>query len=51
MTFDEIPEGERIIKFKVDRDDAVIQSIYEKVRSCRQWMSEFEEMHIRINKN
>ena len=51
MTFDEIPEDERIIKFKVERDDAVIQSIYEKVRSCRQWMTEFEEMHTRINKN
>ena len=50
MTFDEIPEQERIIKFKVERDDAVIQSIYEKVRNCRLWMVEFEETHTQINK-
>ena len=50
MTFDEIPEQERIIKFKVERNDAIINSIYEKVRMCRQWMAEFEESHIGLNK-
>jgi len=49
MIFDEIPEQERIIKFKVDRDDAVIEKIYEKVRSCRLWLQEFEGIHTNLH--
>lgn len=49
MTFDEIPESERVVRFKVQRDEEVIKSIYEKVRTCRTWLAEFEEMHVKIN--
>ena len=49
MTFDEIPEKERVVRFKVQRDDAVIQSIYEKVRQSREWLSEFEKVHEGLN--
>lgn len=49
MTFDEIPEKERVVRFKVQRDDAVIQAIYERVRKSREWLAEFEEIHMRLN--
>lgn len=51
MTFDEIPEKERIIGFKVDRDDLLINKIYEKVDQCRNWLKEFEKMHVTVNDN
>ena len=50
MTFDEIPESERVVRFPVQRDEAVINSIYERVRSCRQWLAEFDEMHTGLNR-
>lgn len=50
MTFSDIPEEERIIKFKVPRDEQIIQNIYEKVQQCRLWLAEFEKMHTTINK-
>jgi predicted RNA binding protein with dsRBD fold (UPF0201 family) len=50
MTFGDIPETERIIKFKVPRDEQIIQNMYERVQQCRIWLSEFEEMHTKINK-
>jgi hypothetical protein len=49
MTFDEIPEKERIISFKVERDEDLILKIYDKVGQCRQWLKEFEKMHMNIN--
>jgi len=51
MTFDEIPEKERIIGFKVDRDDKVIEEIYKKVIQCREWLVEFEKHHLSLNDN
>jgi len=51
MTFDEIPEKERIIGFRVDRDDKVIEEIYKKVAQCREWLVEFEKSHISVNDN
>lgn len=50
MTFDEISEYERVVRFPVQRDEAVINSIYERVRSCRQWLAEFDEMHTGLNR-
>jgi len=50
MIFDEIPEEERVVRFKVERDEAVIQRIYERVRACREWLAEFEKLHIGLNK-
>jgi hypothetical protein len=50
MIFDEIPEEERVVRFKVERDEAVIQRIYERVRRCREWLAEFEKLHTGLNK-
>lgn len=45
MTFDEIPIRERIVRFKVDRDEALINNIYQRVEQCREWLQEFEKIH------
>ncbi len=50
MIFDEIPKEERVVRFKVERDDAVIEKIYERVRACRLWLADFEKLHIGLNK-
>lgn len=46
MTFDEIPIKERVVRFAIPRDEAVIQSIYTRVNECRNWLAEFEKIHL-----
>jgi len=46
MTFDEIPINERIVRFKVERDEELINNIYDRVKQCREWLSEFEKIHL-----
>ena len=46
MTFDEIPITERVVRFKVERDEAVIEKIYSRVNECRNWLLEFEKIHL-----
>ena len=46
MTFDEIPIKERIVRFAIPRDEAIIQSIYTRVNECRNWLVEFEKIHL-----
>ena len=46
MTFDEIPIKERVVRFKVERDEEIIQSIYTRVEQCRTWLQEFEKIHL-----
>ncbi len=46
MTFDDIPESERIIRFIVERDDEAIEKVYKKVVQCREYLSEIEKMHL-----
>lgn len=48
LTFDEIPINERIVRFRVDRDDDLIQKIYKKVDACRDWLVKFEETHMNL---
>lgn len=45
MTFDEIPIRERVVRFKVDRDETLINNIYQRVEQCREWLQEFEKIH------
>lgn len=51
LTFDDIPKEERVLIFSVDRDDNVIESIYQKVEKAREFLSEFEQSHLSFNKN
>lgn len=49
MTFDEIPIKERVVRFAVERDEELINKIYQRVEQCRDWLREFEEIHAGIN--
>jgi len=40
MTFDDIPEIDRVHTFTVDRDEDAVNSIYDKVKECRNYMNE-----------
>jgi hypothetical protein len=46
LTFGDMPEKERRLRFLVERDDDAINKIYSKVELCRQYLSEIEEMHL-----
>ena len=51
MTFDDIPKEERVLIFSVERNDYTINKIYEKVIKAREFLIEFEEMHLNFNNN
>lgn len=50
MTFDDIPKEERVLIFEVERNDELIENIYEKVNMARLYLSQFEGKHINFNK-
>jgi hypothetical protein len=49
--FDDIPMQDRLLTFSVDRNEEDIEKIYRKVVKCREFLSEFEEMHMKFSKN
>ena len=49
--FDDIPLQDRLLTYSVERNDEDIAKIYTKVEKCRQFMAEFEEMHMKFSKN
>lgn len=52
IRFNDIPLRERIVTFKVERDNKLIEQIHERVEVCRDWILEFEKYHIDwINQN
>ncbi len=46
MRYAYIPDEERVIVHKVERDEKIIAKIYEKVEFCREWMATFEKTHL-----
>jgi hypothetical protein len=46
MRFSHIPDEERIVMYKVERDEKIIDKIKEKVEFCREWLSLFETKHL-----
>jgi len=46
LTFDDIPTSDRIIRFKVERDENAIQKVYRKVEKCREYLIEIEKLHL-----
>jgi hypothetical protein len=48
MTFDEIPISERRIQFFVQRDEELIGKIYKRIEECRNWLTEFEKIHLSL---
>lgn len=51
MTFNDIPENERVLRFEVDRNDDDIEKVYLKVEKCREFLTEFEADHLYFTKN
>lgn len=49
--FDDIPMSERLLTFSIERNDSDIQRIYKKVEKCREFLYEFEELHLKFSKN
>ena len=43
--YSHIPEEERVMPFYVERDEKLIENIYEKIELCREWLAEFEQTH------
>ena len=46
MTFDDIPDEEKRIKFEIQRDKEFIQMAREKVIKGREWLGEFQDLHL-----
>lgn len=42
MTFEDIPETERLIKIEVEREDELIEEIHDVVVRARKWLAEFD---------
>lgn len=49
--FDDIPMQERLLTFSIDRNEEDIAKMYKRVDKCRQFLSEFEEMHMKFSKS
>lgn len=45
MRFSHIPDEERIVVYRAERDEKIIAKIYEKVEFCRDWLAQFEQKH------
>lgn len=46
LTFDEIPEDERRLRFVVERDEQSIEKLYKRIRKCRGYLSVIEQLHL-----
>lgn len=46
LHFDDMPPEERRIKFIIERDNDLIQKIYEQVQKVREYLPEVEKMHL-----
>lgn len=42
MIFDDIPMEERVIEFPIERDDAAIEQMFEKVKKARQFLNKLD---------
>lgn len=50
MTFEDVLKEDRVLIFKVDRDEEVIEKIGQKVSKAREYLEELEALHT-INQN
>ncbi len=48
MVFEDIPENERCIKIPIQRDDALIEKMKQKVPIMRDWLQKFHEKHMNL---
>lgn len=45
LTFDDIPEQERRLRFVVERDEQAVEKLYRKIIKCREYLSTIEQIH------
>lgn len=50
LTFDDIPKEERVLIFKVEKDDDIIEKVNQTVIKARAYLAEFEQTHLNFNK-
>lgn len=46
----DIPKKDRIVSKIIDRDDEMIQLIYDTIRACRKWLNEYHQVHEEFTK-
>lgn len=49
--FDDIPVSERLLTYSIDRNDEEIEGMYKRIDKCREFLFEFEDMHLKFSKN
>lgn len=49
--YDDIPMQERLLTISIERNDEDIAKIYSKIVKCREFLAEFEEMHLNFSKS
>jgi len=51
LNFDRIPKHKRVFKKKVERfTEFERQKVYDKVKICREWLFNFDNMYQKLNK-
>jgi hypothetical protein len=48
MCFDDIPKHERVYKINIKRDDEIIETMKQKVLKARQYLANFEKLHLKL---
>lgn len=46
LTFDDIPEEERRLRFVVERDNEAIERLYKRIKKCREYLPTIEQLHL-----
>jgi hypothetical protein len=46
MIFDDMPAEDRVMRFPVQRDEALIDKIHQKVEKCREYLVDLERLHL-----
>lgn len=50
MFFDDIPVHQRVFKVRIEPfTDAQRQQVYDRIKICREWLTNFHEMYIKFN--
>ena len=42
----DIPINEKVLTYRIERNDDIINEIQNRVMDCRKWLSEFNELHL-----
>jgi hypothetical protein len=48
MRFDDMPENERVLRYKVERDDHAIGKILPRIEKCREYLAKIETKHKKL---